>query len=520
MSILVILHLAYTYYKVLAENIALVSIGLISFVAVAQFAPAIIGGIYWKQANKQSALWGILLGFGIWFYTLVLPSFVAAGMMPSSFIEEGLLGWELLKPYALFGLHSLDSISHALFWSLLFNISAYVSFAYLYHQNTKDAHQAEIFVNIYQYYEAEGGSPGWKGIANIQDLKLLLMDFLGKARTEKALKEFSSQYGEKWQRNPQADSHLIAYTERLLAGTIGVAAARIVVASVVKEEEEIRIEKVYDILRESQQLISLNKELKEKSLALEQATQQLRVANRHLQQADHQKNEFISTITHEMRTPVTSIRALSEILYDNDDLNLEEKRNFLNTIIKETNRMERLISQVLDLEKFESGKQKLNFSYVSINEVVREALDSVYQLIQDKHIQLRQQLDETLPPIPADRDRLTQVLLNLLSNAIKFCHKDQGIIIVSSYLGDNLVGISVQDNGKGIRKELHELIFEKFYQAEDQNIRKPKGSGLGLAICKKIVQHHQGQIWVESEENQFTKFTFTLPVVLEEIPSH
>ncbi len=515
LSILIILHLAYTYYKILAENIALVSIGLVSFVAVAQFAPAILGGIYWKRANKEGAMMGILSGFAIWFYTLVFPSFATAGVISENIIQAGPWGWAVFRPYALLGLEGMDKISHAFFWSMFFNLLGYVGGSYAFKQTAKGENQAEIFVNIYKYYESYDGAIYWKGTAYIQDLRILLTDFLGKKRTNQAFEDFSKIYGKNWQRSPQADFHLIAYTERLLAGTIGVAAARTMIASVVKDEEEIRIEEVYDILRESQQLILLNQELKEKSIELQKTSDQLKVANQQLQKADDQKNEFISTVTHEMRTPITSIRAFSEILYDNDDLNLEEKRHFLSTIIKETNRMERLINQVLELEKFDSGKQKLNISLLDINATILEATESLRQVIQDKGIHLTLNLPSDLPSVQGDKDRITQVILNLLSNAIKFCDPANPQVKIDSCKVEHMLRVRVYDNGRGIKEEFKNLIFDKFYQAEDQNIRKPKGSGLGLAICKKIIQYHQGEIWVESEENHFSRFCFTVPLALQ-----
>ncbi|GAB4397175.1 MAG: ATP-binding protein [Microscillaceae bacterium] len=509
LSIVLILHLAYVYYKLVAENTALVSIGLISFVGMAQFAPAMLGGIYWKSGNRIGALSGLLVGFSVWAYTLILPSAAAAGLMSDAFVREGLGGLTWLRPHAFLGLDSLSPISQAFFWSLLLNTLTYLFCSAYLGQSSTERHEAEVFVDIHKYYTAYDNTVIWKGTAHIRDLENLLINFLGKDRARQALEQFSSIYGKDWQKNPQADAYLIAYVERLLSGTIGVAAARTLIVSVVKEEEEIRIEEVFDILRESQELIQLNRELREKSLALEQASQQLREANQQLQQADLQKNEFISTITHEMRTPITSIRAFSEILFDNDDLDIEEKKHFLSTIIKETNRMERLINQVLDLEKFESGRHKLKEESLDLNEIIREAADSVGQLLQEKQIQLHLKLAPLLPPVWGDRDRILQVVLNLLSNALKFC---QDSIEVQSVSQVDRVQIGVYDNGRGIKAELRDLIFEKFYQAEDQNIRKPKGSGLGLAICKKIVEYHRGKIWVESEPGHFARFIFELPI--------
>jgi Na+/proline symporter/signal transduction histidine kinase len=510
LSIVLILHLAYLYYTIISNQASLMSIGLISFVGIAQFAPAIIGGVYWRFGNKVGALWGLLLGFMIWFYTLILPTLSNTGFLPLNFVQEGL--WEIywLRPHALFGLDALSPISQSLFWSLLLNTLVYVGCSLYFEQSAQERNQAEVFVNIQDYYTADLSAITWKGTAYIKDLQNLLINFLGKKRAEETLRQFSEIYGKNWQKNPQADVYLISYAEKLLSGTIGVAATRIMIASVVKEEEEIRIEEVVNILRESQQLISLNKTLQEKSNALERASHELTQANAQLQKNDEQKNEFISTVTHEMRTPITSIRAFSEILYDNEDLDKEEKQHFLSTIIKETNRMERLINQVLELEKFESGEQKLKIELIDLNEILQEAITSMLQIIHDKKIKLIIDLTENLLPIHGDYDQLTQVVLNLLSNATKFC---KSTIQISTSLTENHVRMSICDDGIGVKPEFKQLIFEKFYQAENQNLRKPKGSGLGLAICKKIIQYHEGEIWVESKDNKYANFIFALPIL-------
>jgi len=282
-------------------------------------------------------------------------------------------------------------------------------------------------------------------------------------------------------------------------------------ASVVKEED-ITYEDVFNILQESRELIAANKELKKKSRELQEATAKLKLTNVKLKKMDRLKDEFISTVTHEMRTPITSIRAFSEILYDNTSLDDEQKAHFLSTIIKETERMDRLITQVLELERFESGKQKLNMKNTPMNQVIHDAIDTLSQVAKEKQVIFQADLQKDIPPVMADPDRLMQVMLNLLSNAIKFCDQTQGRIVISSYYLDGDVKVNVVDNGKGIPQEDLPLIFEGFFQASNQNFKKPKGSGLGLTISKKIIEHHQGAIWVENENGRGAKFSFTLPI--------
>lgn len=510
-SIILILLLAYLYYKTIAEHYSLVSNGMVSFAAVSQFGPAIIGGIFWKNATKKGALIGLLVGTFFWFYTLVVPSMVRAGFLPESIVETGLMGFSALKPYSLFGLEGMDSISHGLFWSLLLNIFCYIYFSINSHVSSIEHNQALIFVDIFEYSEQVENPTIWRGTAHLSDIQSLLSNFLGEKRAEKILNLYAQKHKIRLI-NAKVDPQIVTYVEKLLAGIVGTASARMMISSVSKEES-ISTEEVIRILKSSQSLLSANKELKRKSVALERATTELKEANEILQKTDKLKDDFLSTVAHEIRTPLTSIRALSEIVYDNPDMDLEEREHFLSTVVKESDRLSRLINQVLDLEKYESGKQKLILEDVDIQEIVKDSIDALYQQAKEKEIKVIFIPDRFAPRFKADRDKLIQVVVNLLSNAIKYCEPHTGEIILATHYADNNIYISVQDNGAGIDKHSQRLIFDKFFQAEDQTIKKPIGSGLGLAITKKIVELHNGEIWVESEVGKGAKFTFMISVV-------
>ncbi|HRJ16391.1 MAG TPA: sodium:solute symporter, partial [Saprospiraceae bacterium] len=152
-SIVIVLLMAYSYFKSVGAQYALVSIGLISFTAAAQFAPLIIGGIYWKRATRKGAMAGLLAGFVVWTYTLPLPTLVETGVLPESLMTEGLWGLNWLKPHNLFGLTGMDPISHGAFWSLLFNIALFSIVSVYTQQSALGISQADIFVNIYKYRE-------------------------------------------------------------------------------------------------------------------------------------------------------------------------------------------------------------------------------------------------------------------------------------------------------------------------------------------------------------------------------
>ncbi|ALD21018.1 sensor histidine kinase [Hymenobacter sp. DG25A] len=516
LAVVLVLLLAYGYYVEVGHLLPLVNIGLVSFAAVAQFVPVVLGGLYWKGGTRQGASAGILAGFIIWFFTLVMPTMVGPSLLPNSLITEGLFGLRVLRPFALFGLNGLDYLSHGLFWSWFFNIGCYVGVSLMRAPSALEQRQADIFVDIFRNGALFEGPAGWQGAAPLPDVRALLSGFLGKKRANQALRAFQTRFPDAHATEsvapPQADPRLLAYAEKLLAGSIGPASARMLLRSSVGVED-ISFDNVVGILKESQQLLEANRQLQKQQRQLQRLTGELQAAYDQLQELDQHKDEFLYTVTHELRTPLTSIRALAEILSDNPDLEEEERHRFLHTITRESERLSRLITLVLDLEKYESGMATLDKAPVNVAEVISDALDAVGQLLRDKHIHLDVRVPPGLPTLFGDRDRLMQVLVNLLSNAVKSCRADgTGRIEVEVSAPAAALRISVRDNGKGIDPEFHQLIFDKFFQARHQTMRKPEGSGLGLAITKKIVELHAGRIWVESQPGQGATFAVELPV--------
>ncbi len=522
-SIVAILLLGYLYFRLIGQSSSLVSIGLISFAAVAQFAPAILGGIYWKGGTRLGALSGLVGGFLLWGYTLPLPSLAEAGGLPMGFVETGLGGIHLLRPYALLGLHGLDPISHSLFWSMVVNLGLYVTVSLVGRQSVREHGQATIFVDVATYGSGGDQLLLWRGTATVVSLHDLLVRFLGEARSQRALTTYARQRGLDLATIAEADAELVQHAERLLAGSIGAASARVAIASVVKEEalsmhEVMRmLDETSQIIAYSHQLEQRSQQLEEKSLALEAASTELRTANERLQELDRMKDDFISTVTHELRTPLTSIRAFSEILHDNPQLDLSQRTNFLEIILKESERLTRLINQVLDLAKLESGAAEWVGEAVDLAALIQDVLASTSGLLQDKGVQLQIALPDATPPIFVDRDRITQVLLNLFSNAIKFCQTGSGEIRVAMERHNGQVQVRVTDNGPGISLQEQAVIFDKFRQVSESAAGKPQGTGLGLPISMQIITHYGGDLWVESEPGNGATFCFTLPLLEAEI---
>ena len=499
--------LSYFIYRYFGLDYSLVSIGLIAFVIIAQLTPAFFGALFWRRGSRLGAVYSILVGFVICIYTLLIPYSIGLSNSHSTFISEGFMGIHLLKPFQLFGLDYLQPIPHALFWSLLFNTITYFSVSVSFKGNYRERNYAEMFVDISKYVTNHENAFIWKGTAYRNDIEKVLIRFLGEERTKRAMNIFNVKYNV--DKNIElADSRLIKFSENLLTGHIGTASARILISSVVKEEK-ISLPEVLKILEESKENIIINKKLTETSNELKEITNKLQDANLSLMIKDKQKDEFLDTVTHELRTPITAIRAASEILHDDDEIPDELKKQFLQNIISESDRLNRLIDKILDLEKFETGKQTIHPSKHNLVTTIEKSIEPLQQLIRNKKIAIHIESKEKVKAF-YDEDRIIQVITNLLSNAIKFCPENEGLITIQILEKDDFIQTVVQDNGKGINPNDFDAIFEKFYQSTNQNIKKPVGSGLGLAICKQIIEHHKGKIWAKSSLKGAC-IAFTLP---------
>ena len=508
-AILIVVLLGYLYFRLAGEAYALVAIGLMSFAAVAQFAPAMLGGMYWRGGTREGALAGLLAGFGVWVYTLMLPSFAKSGWLDPAFLEHGLFGIELLKPEALFGLQGLDNISHALFWSLAANIGCYVFVSLMRAPSALEASQATLFVDVFKR-EGATATTLWRGSAEVRDLQQLVARFLGQGKTVRLFREYARQRGYAGINSIPADAGLVHFAETQLAGAIGSASARVMVASVA-QEEPLGLDEVMNILDEASQVRAYSHQLEEKSRQLEAATEELRAANEQLKELDRLKDDIMSSVTHELRTPLTAIRALSEMMFEDPEIDLVERKRFLGIIVSETERLTRLVNQVLDLAKIESGHAEWHNTDIDMRELVEHAIDSTRQLFSDCGAELVVSLPEQAPKLLADRDRLHQVLLNLLSNAAKFVPKEGGHVRVELVSDDREVRVEVEDNGPGIAPQFLPYVFEKFRQGGDQRDR-PQGTGLGLPISRQIIEHFGGRMWVESPPGRGACFAFALPL--------
>jgi len=222
------------------------------------------------------------------------------------------------------------------------------------------------------------------------------------------------------------------------------------------------------------------------------------------------KDDFMSSVTHELRTPLTSIRALSEMMADDPDMPAPQRAQFLHIITAETERLGRLVNQVLDMAKIEAGHAQWHATDVDLRELLAHAVQTTAEMFRERGAGVTLDMPDEMPTLRLDADRLTQVLLNLLSNAAKFLPAQGGRVDVRLRAYAAGARVEIQDNGSGVAPEQQALIFEKFRQGGDA-ANRPQGTGLGLPISRQIIEHFGGTMWLQPVPGPGACFAFELP---------
>src|SRR3954469_1534723 len=506
-AILLLVGLGYACSRTVAPRYGLASIGFVAFAGAAQFAPPILAGLYWRGAGKAGAVAGLLAGTAVWAYTLVLPALAEAGLLADGFVTRGPFGLGLLRPHALFGLEGLGATAHAVLWSLSANSLCLVLGSLFVRPGSLERVQAALFV---EGEPRRGPDRLGGGEARVADLHELLTRFLGRERAEAAFAADARQRGYAVADSAPADAVLVRLTEWHLARAIGAASARIMVGSVVRGEV-IGPGDLMEILDEASQLMDYSRRLEQKSEALERATAELKEAYDRLRQLDRLKDEFVATVSHELRTPLTSIRSFSEILLDTPDLSEEERRHFLGIVVRESDRLTRLVNDVLDLSKIEAGRMDWHVVDCNLHEVLEHAIAATSGVMAERQVRVATDLAPPPAIVRVDRDRLVQVVVNLLSNAAKFVPEEGGRVLVRLLAERGSFVVRVEDNGPGVPEDYRASVFERFRQVGGNRKGKPKGTGLGLTISREIVEHFGGRIWIEEAALGGAAVCFTLP---------
>ena len=249
LAIIAVVLLGYLYYRLLGESAALVNIGLISFLAATQFAPAIIGGLYWRRATRRGATVGLILGFGVWFYTLLIPAFIDSGWLGRSILTDGLFGLEVLRPTALLGLADFDPWSHALFWTLFVNVGSFLAISLLTTPTPAEEEQIEKFVDV---FKTRSEAPQLRRISkapSVVEFVELMAKFIGEKQAHQAISEYLGDHeiDAKGSLSEQELPKLKRFTELTLAGSVGTAPARIIIENYLAARGS-HMEDVFDVL--------------------------------------------------------------------------------------------------------------------------------------------------------------------------------------------------------------------------------------------------------------------------------
>ncbi|RTI02536.1 ATP-binding protein [Thermus scotoductus] len=458
LSILAVMLLAYLYFRLAGEAYALVAMGLISFSAVAQLAPASLLGLFWRGATPQGALAGLLGGMLVWAYTLFLPALARSGWLPPSFLEGP---HPLLHPEGLLGIQGLDPVTHGFLASLGVNLALAVGVS---------------------LFTRKGRIPVGR-TGELTELTALVERVLG-PEVGKAFREEALGLT-----GPQA----VALAESWLSASLGPATARLLLLSATREAPE--APSPFEALLE--EAARESREVRAYARALEEAKRELSEAYERLKALDQAKDEILATVSHELKTPLTAVRALAEILEANPDLEEEERRRFTALLAKEAARLSRLVEEVLAYTRLQAGVP-LARSPTDLKALAEEALALVEPLAREKGIAMESQLAGV--QALTDRDRVLQVLLNLLHNALR--HARSRVRLELTTTGPEAL-FRIQDDGPGVPEEARALVFEPFQSFSG-------GTGLGLFLARKLVEGLGGRIWLENEGGAV--FAFTLPL--------
>ena len=508
LSIVLILLLGFSYFYLTRGSDALAPIGLISFTGVAQFLPAILAALFWRDASAKAAIVAVLIGFLVWAWSSFMPSFASSSPAVAQIMTEGPFGILWLRPQALFGLEELDPLAHAVFWSLFLNTTVLIVGSLLSSQSALEHVQAAVFLNVFRHAANDTGP--LRGFASADDLFMVARRVLGHQRAVDLFSEEGKRTGMPWTRLEPSPA-FIHRLERELAGSVGAASAHVMLSKVVSGDA-VSLEEVMQMADETQQAIEHSQALERASAQLRATAEKLEVANRQLRRVDQQKDEFLSQVSHEVRTPMTAIRAFSEILMTEASLEESSRRKFVNTIHKESLRLTSLLDEILDLSALERGERSWANRPVDAEESLNQALQvcDALALRSDSIIRSGPRVSSAL--VLADPDRLGQVLINLISNAVKYNGAERPEVEVRSRIENDIYVIEVSDNGVGIPEDERARIFDKFYRGRQGENAPHSGAGLGLPISREIITRMNGQLEIVADGQEGACFRITLPL--------
>ncbi|MBE0414626.1 ATP-binding protein, partial [Yoonia sp.] len=485
LSIAGVLALGLVYYRLSGGGTALAAIGLVSFTGAVQVLPAMMGGIFWRAANRIGAALGLVTGLAIWSWTLFLPSFGMDAVISQSVTDLGPFGISWMRPQALFGIAGIDPLVHGVTWSLLLNTLMFILGSLLTFPTPVERLQGAQFVNVFEH---SASARAWTTTAaGAEDLLIMAQRIIGSSKAQAIFQRAAVRQGKSGYL-PDVTPDFVEHLERELAGSVGAATAHAMIGPLTGGSG-VSVEDLIAVADEAAQILEYSNRLEAKSAEQERTARALRDANEKLTALSIQKDAFLSQISHELRTPMTSIRAFSEILRDGD-MSEQAQGRYAGIIHDETVRLTRLLDDLLDLAVLEHGQVTLHRQTGMLKDLIDRAVGASTQ--SDERLRIVRNISAEAVEITSDLDRLAQVFINLITNALKYCDAERPLLKIEVRDKETAYQIDFIDNGSGIPREKQQLIFEKFSRVADQS--KAGGAGLGLAICREVMQRLGGEI--------------------------
>ena len=485
-SIAGVLALGYVYWRLSGGGEALSAIGLVAFAGVAQVLPAMLFGLFWRGATRTGAALGIAAGFAVWTWTLLLPSFGPGVAIPAEVMARGPWGVGWLRPQALLGVEGLDPVVHAALWSMALNAGLVFAGSAVSFPTPLERLQAAQFVHVFDRAPSPlGRAPG---AAGAEDLLMMAQRLMGARQAQDLFRRAAAEQGLPGGL-PETTPAFTARLERELAGSVGAATAHAMMLQM-GGGASVSVGDLMAMADETAQIMEHSSQLEAKSVELSRTARALAEANAKLRRLSAQKDAFLSQISHELRTPMTSIRAFSELLRE-PDLAPAERARFAGVIHDEGVRLTRLLDDLLDLGVLESGRVRLDEAEARIDAVLDRAV-AAGASGEGGSIEVRRDRARERVATFTDPDRLAQVFINLVSNARKYCDAERPRLTIRVRDGDGRVDVDFIDNGSGVPEGERAVIFEKFSRLEDA--AGAGGAGLGLAICREVMARLGGTV--------------------------